>query len=49
MSSHTFWAGGQGQASYLLYLFVHNSLGMKKWKAISEMNFGYSIPKEETN
>lgn len=49
MSSHTFWAGGQGQTSYLLCLFVHNNLGMKKWKALSEMNFDYSIPKEETN
>ena len=32
-----------------LYLFVDNNLGMKKCKEVSEMNFGYSIPKEETN
>lgn len=41
--------GQEGQTSYLLYLFVDNSLGMKKCKEVSETNFGYSIPKEETN
>lgn len=44
-----FGLGGQGQTSYLLYLYVDNNSGVKKCKEVSEMNFGYSIPKEETN
>lgn len=41
--------GKEGQTSYLLYLFMDNNLGTKKHKEVSEINFGYSFPEEETN
>lgn len=48
--SSSFGVGGQeGQTSHSLYLTVDNGLGMKKREEVSEMNFGYFIPKEETN
>lgn len=48
--SSSFGVGEQeGQTSYLLYLTVDDGLGTKKCEEVSEMNFGYFIPKEEMN